>query len=91
MQLFVTDKVFVFALPLTSKSQVPQALKIFSKEVVAPDAIIYDTSKEQISKEVHQFCQRMRTILQMLEENTPWANQAELYIGLVKDVIWKDM
>ena len=91
MQLFVTDKGFVFVVPMRSKSEAPQALKLFAKEVGAPDAIICDAAKEQISKEVRQFCQRMGTTLRVLEENTPWANLAELYIGLIKEAIRKDM
>ena len=87
MQLFVTDKGFVFVVPMRSKSEAPQALKLFAKEVGAPDAIICDAAKEQISKEVRQFCQRMGTTLRVLEENTPWANLAELYIGLIKEAI----
>jgi hypothetical protein len=33
----------------------------------------------------------MGTALRVLEENTPWANCAELYIGLVKEAVQKDM
>jgi hypothetical protein len=29
--------------------------------------------------------------LQVLEEGTPWANKAELYIGLIKEAVRKDM
>jgi hypothetical protein len=31
------------------------------------------------------------TTLQVLEANTQWANQAELYVGLLKEAIQKDM
>ena len=54
-QLFVTDKGFVYVIPMTSKREVPQALKQFAKEIGAPDAIICDMSGEQTSKEVKQF------------------------------------
>lgn len=91
MQLFVSDKGFIYVVPMQSKSQVPQALKMFAKEVGAPDAVICDAAREQISKEVKHFCHQMGTTLRVLEENTPWANRAELYIGLVKEGIRKDM
>ena len=29
--------------------------------------------------------------MQVLEEGTPWANKAELYIGLIKEAVRKDM
>jgi hypothetical protein len=41
-QLFVTDKGFVYVVPMKSKSEVLQALKQFAKEIGAPDAIISD-------------------------------------------------
>ncbi len=31
------------------------------------------------------------TTLRALEEGTPWANKAELYIGLLKEAVQKDM
>jgi hypothetical protein len=85
MQLFVTDK------PLRSKSQVPAALKIFAKAIGAPDAIVADCSGEQTSKETRAFLQQIGTSLQVLEKGTQWANRAELYIGLIKEAVRKDM
>lgn len=90
-QLFVTDKGFVHIIPLTSKSDVPKALKMFAKEIGAPDAIICDASGEQSSKEVKDFCHLIGTSLRYLEENTPWSNRAELYIGLIKESVRKDL
>ena len=29
--------------------------------------------------------------MRVLEEGTPWANKAELYIGLIKEAVRKDM
>lgn len=31
------------------------------------------------------------TTLRVLEENTPWSNKAELYIGIIKEAVRKDM
>ena len=76
MQLFVTDKGFVHVIPMTKKSQAPMAFKIFAKDIGAPDAIICDTSREQISKEVRDFCHKIGTSIRVLEEVTPWANRA---------------
>ena len=38
-----------------------------------------------------QLCGDMGITLRVLEENTPWANKAELYIGLMKEAVRKDM
>ena len=48
-QLFVTDKVFVYVVPMRTKSEVLQEVKQFAKEIGAPDAIICDMSCEQTS------------------------------------------
>ena len=41
--------------------------------------------------ELKQFCNTIGTTLQALEEGTPWANKAELYIQLMKEAVRKDM
>ena len=65
MQLFVTHKGFVSMVPMRSKSEASQALKLFAKEVGAPDTISCNAAKEQVSREVRQFCQKMRTTLRV--------------------------
>jgi hypothetical protein len=90
-QLFVTDKGFVYVVPMKSKSEVLQAVKQFAKEIGAPDAIILDAAGEQSSQSLRKFCSEMGTTLRYLEEGTPWANKAELYIGLIKEAVRKDM
>ena len=44
VQLFVTDKGFIHVIPMKRKSEVLQAVKQFSKEIGAPDAIICDSA-----------------------------------------------
>ena len=90
-QLFVTDKGFVYVVPMKSKAEVLQAVKQFAKEIGAPDAIICDMAGEQTSPALKRFCQEIGTTLKFLEEGTPWANKAELYIGLIKEAVRKDM
>ena len=91
MQLFVTDKVFVHVIPMKKRSQVPLFLKMFAKEVGAPDAIICNAAREQISQSVRDFCYKMGTSLCVLEEGTPWANNAKLYIKFLKEAVQKDL
>ena len=90
-QLFVTDKGFVYVVPMTKESEVLQALKQFAKAIGAPDAIICDAAKAQMSTKVRQFCNDIGTTLRILEENTQSANKAELYIGIIKEAVRKDM
>jgi hypothetical protein len=90
-QLFVTDKGFVYVVPMKSNNEVLQALKQFAKEVGAPEAIICDAARDQTSQELRRFCNDIGSTLRVLEEGTPWANKAKLYIGLIKEVTQKDM
>ena len=90
-QLFVTDKDLLYVVPMSRKLEVLQALKQFAKEIGAPTSIIADMSGKQMSHNVRKFCNDIGTTLHVLEEGTPWANKAELYIGLFKEAVRKDM
>lgn len=91
MQLFVSDKGFVKAYPMESVSQYPKALRAFAKDVGAPEILVADPHPNQKSKEVKDFCNKIGTTLRLLEQSTQWANRAELYIGLLKESVRKDM
>ena len=84
MQLFVSDKGYVFVVPMHSASEFTQALRMFAKEVGVPMYLIANPHPSQKSKEVRQFCHKIGTTLRLLEESTQWANRSELYIGLFK-------
>ena len=86
-QLFVTDKGFIYVVPMKRKSEVLLATKQFAKETGAPDSFVADMSGEQMSSEVKKFCNDIGTTLRALEEGTPWSNKAELYIGLIKEAV----
>jgi hypothetical protein len=66
-------------------------VKQFAKEIGAPDAIICDMAGEQTSHALKRFCQEIGTTMRVLEEGIPWSNKAELYIGLIKEAVRKDM
>ena len=57
MQLFVSDERFVHVVPMSSKSQFPDALKSFAKKIGVPTALIVDPSGEQTSTRVRKYCQ----------------------------------
>ena len=88
-QLFVTDKGFIYVVPMNRKSEVLLAIKQFEKETGAPDSFVADMSGEQMSSEVKKFCTHIGTTLRALEQGTPWSNKAELYIGLIKEAVRK--
>ena len=90
-QLFVADKGFLHVVPMKQKSEVFMAVKMFAKEIGAPNAIVCDMAKELTSAKLKGFLNDIGTSLCALEEGTPWANKAELYIKLMKEAVQKDM
>ena len=90
-QLFVSDKGYVAIYPMKSKGEFKDALHLFCKEVGVPVSLVLDPSGEQTSKHVKKFCNQVGTTLRILEEATQWADRAELYIGLIKESIKKDV
>jgi hypothetical protein len=71
--------------------EVLQAVKQFAKEIGAPDAFVCDMSGEQMSSDVKKFLNDIGTAIRALEEGAHWSNRAELYIGLLKEAVRKDM
>ena len=90
-QLFVSDKGFVAVYPMQSQNEFSTALHWFCKQVGVPVELIVDGHKAQTSSEVKTFCHQVGTTLRILETGTPWANRAELYIGLLKEAVRRDM
>ena len=60
-QLYVMDKGFIYIVPMKQESEVLLAIKQFAKEAGAPDAIVSDMGKEQVSQEVRQSCNMIGT------------------------------
>ena len=91
MQLFVSDKGFVKVYGMKSQTEFEDALRLFCKEVGAPRAIIVDPHRSQKSAKVKKFLNSVGTTLQVLEESTQHLDRAELYIGLLKHGVGRDM
>ena len=91
MQLFVSDKGFVKVYGMKTVKDIPAAMRAFAKEVGAPNCFVCDPHPNQKSDEVKSFCNRIGSTLRLLEESTQHANRAELYIGLLKEAIRKDL
>ena len=90
-QVFVSDKGFVALYPMKSQSEFQDALHWFCKQVGVPQALVVDGHKSQTSKPVKRFCDQVGCVLRILETETQWANRAELYIGLLKEAVRKDL
>ena len=90
-QLFVSDKALLVGYPMRDTKSYLNSLKIFAKEVGAPRTLVCDAHPTQTKREVRDFLAQIGTTLRVLEANTQWANRAELYVGLLKEAIRKDM
>ena len=66
-QLFVTNKGFVYVIPMKNCSEVSQAMKVLAKEVGAPSAFICDGTREQISQKVKYFFHHIGSSMRILE------------------------
>jgi len=91
MQIYVSDKGYVAVYPVKAERLFLDTLKLFAKEVGVPISIIADPARAQKSNKVVQFYHKIGTTLKILEESTQWANRAELYVGLLKEAVRKDM
>ena len=76
---------------MRSQEQFPTDLRWFCKQVGVLDILVVYGHRAQTSNEVKQFCDQVGTTLKILETGTPWANRAELYIGLLKENFRKDL
>ena len=90
-QVFVSDKGYVAVYPMKSQDEFETALHWFCKEIGVPVELILDGFSAQTTSTVKRFCDQVGTTLKVLERATPWANRAELYIGLLKEAVRKDM
>ena len=88
MQLFVSNKGFVKV--YGTEKEFINTLKLFCKEVGAPQAFIIDRTQAQTSKKVRHFLGQVGTTLRVLKGESQHAARAELYTGLMKSAVGKD-
>ena len=55
MQIFVSDKGYVYVVPMNSPKEFPKALKMFVKEVGVPEAVVADSHRCNRSQEMRPF------------------------------------
>ena len=89
--IFVSDKGFVKVYPTNHQRDYPVALRQVEKDVGAPDILVCNPHPSQKSFEVKDFCNKIGTTLTLLEQGSQWAKCAELYVGLAKEAVRKDI
>ncbi len=88
---FVSDRGFVAFYPMKKQQEVHLVVKQFAKEVGDPEVLVCDPYPAQIKQEVRKFYTQIGKTLKVLEAKTQWADNAELYIGFMKEATRKDM
>ena len=91
VQVFVSDTGFIYVYFMRAQRDYIHALCAFSKEVGAPAILVCDPHSSQTSDDAKTHCNKIGTTLGILEERTQWADRAELYIGILKDSVRKDL
>ena len=66
-QLFVTDKVFIYVVPMISKAEAQKSVNQFAKEIGSPEAIICDMAIEKMALKLRKFCSNIVTTLRVVE------------------------
>ena len=90
-QLFVSDTGFMYVYPMESKTETINAVKAFAKATGVPTALILNPEGTHWSDALQKAANDMNLPLKFLERRTRWANLVELYIGLLKEAVRKDM
>ena len=91
IRLFVSDTGFLFVYPMKVKIKMVNLVKAFAKKIGVPTALILDPEGTQTLRELEKVTKDMCFPLKFLERRTQWKNLAELYIGLLKEVVCKNM
>ena len=90
-QVFVSNKGLVAVYPMKPQKYLQTALHWFCKQVGILVSLVVDGHLSQASPTVRRFCDQVVTTFRLLETGTPWENRAELYIGLLKEAVRRDM
>jgi len=90
-QLLVSDYGYIGILPMESRKDIHLALKQFFKDRGVPHVLVCYRIAEQIGGKTRASCNQSGCTVKALEKNTPWSNRAELYIGLVKKEILREL
>ena len=90
-QLFVSDFNFIHIVPMKRRKDLHHALKQMFKHVGVPPELICDGAGEQVKGESRKLINKVNSDIKELEAESPWSNRAELFIGIVKKHIKKDL
>jgi hypothetical protein len=90
-QLFSNDIGFNMVYPMRLKSETPNALKCFIRDVGIPQTIHSDNAKELMQGEWKKICNEFMITTTYTEPHSPWQNRAEGQIRELKRHVQRKM
>ena len=87
----MSDTGYMYIYSMKLKTEIPNAVNAFAKQIGVPTSLILDPEGTQTSRELNKIMKDVCCPLKFLARRTQWANLAELYIGLLKEAVRKDM
>ena len=81
----------MYVAPMKSKTEIVKAGEQFANEIEVPTALILDLEGKQRDKNLKKKASDIGCPMNYLEHKPQWANLAELYIGLIRKSVQKDM
>ena len=86
-QIFLSNKGFVAIYLMRSTGDFQYDLQMFCKDIGVTISLVFETSGDQTSKQVRNFCHQVGTTPKLFGESTQWENRSELYIRILKESI----
>ena len=90
-QVFVSDKGYIAVYPMKPQSEFEKEIVVFCKKIAVPNTLVGDLHEAQKSNKNKNFFDQVGTTMKYLERKIQWANRAELYIGILKESVIKDL
>ena len=90
-QVFVSKKGYISVYPMKSKDEFQEALHWSCKEVGVPVNMVCDGHSAQKNPGTKKFANQVGMTFCALEWATQWVNRAQMYIGLLKEAVRKEM
>ena len=90
-QVFTIDKVRIDVFPMKSQDEFDTTLHWFYEEVGVSINLIVDGFGAQKKSSVKRLSDKVGKTFKTLERASPWATRAELYVGLLKECVRKDI
>ena len=81
----------MYVVRMKEKTEIVKVVAQFTKEIRVPTSLILDPKGTQRVDNSKKVASDIGCPMKYLVRKTKWANLAEMYIGLIKEAVCKDM